>query len=334
MTGEVEDRAAEAAALEKAEKEEAAAFAVEFKGVTKSVEPEPKSAVEPAAPVATVGLTEDLEVTDKNIKDGKLVDAPEPKPAVEKPAPPKYVRVTEQQLADMLAAADKVKDFGPKSLKQAIDKIGGDQGGLKQAIEKIQSETARGQKFDPAALEELKKDYPELAGHLEKILGGLKGTGAEAPPKPATATADKPASTDADEIKRLAREETFKEELTELATDYPDWEKIVGASDKPDQKNLFRVWLKTKPQEYQDRVNNTLSPRVIAREIDRFKAATATPRQPQAPAKPAKNPAAAARRNVVANAVTPKTAGGQPAATVKTEQDYFREAFRERSATS
>ena len=313
MNGEVEDRAAADAAAE------AEAFAAGFKEETPPVaKPEESPPVTPPAPsAAPVAETPPAEA-----KAGETPPANEPKPEA-KPAKPQYVRITKEQLDDLLAASAKVREFGTR-----FDKMAGTTGSLKQAIEKLQADTPKGQGFDPAALAALKQDYPEIAGHLEKILGGLKGTGSAEAPKPEAKT--KPAeATDADKIKRERDEERFQEELEELNADYPDWQDVVGKSDTPDQKNPFRQWLNDQPADYQKKINDTLSPRVIARAIDRFRAATATPRPPQEQkANPApKTHAAPARRDVVANAVPPRTAGGAPPVNVKTDLDHFHDGF-------
>ena len=218
-------------------------------------------------------------------------------------ATPKYVQLTEEQFARLTSAADKTDDF-----EKQFSKVFGTVGDMQKIMRSLQSQTPRGVavKLPDGVFDAMKKDFPELATHMQSVmeatLKGIEGTGS------ATAQVDEAAVT------AKVEERVLKAAAEDLADEFPDWHKIVGAVNvakggKPDPNNPFRKWLATKPQEYQDRINTTNSAGVITRAIRTFKSEIKTP--PAAQKDPKK---VATRTGRIADAVRPKGDGGHPPA--------------------
>ncbi len=265
----------------------------------------------------------------------KVVDEspPEPaKPDVVAPAPvvvpekPQYVRLTKQEWDNTKAAAGKVS-----SLESQVAKLVGSipkaEQIAQQVLEKVQAQTPAGSpiKLTKEDLAELSEDFPELS---EKILAGfgraferanVKGTGtADAAPSPAPPV----------DAKEVAKQVRLEMESDDLAESYPDWADIVG---KPAESggapriegNAFRTWLAAQPAEYQKAISESLSPAVVRKAIDKFKAETK-------PASPLPTPdRAAARRAVIEDAVTPRADGNPPPLNPpQTAEEAFGKGFK------
>lgn len=157
--------------------------------------------------------------------------------------------------------------------------------------------------------------------------GDARVSGETKPEKPAKVEIDESKLTPGQIVQLRLRERADED----LQDEYPDWRKIVGASKTPDPNHPFRKWLATREQDYQDKVNNTDSSRIIARAIELFHASTKKPpKLTQAPAKAkgtAGEKAAAERRDRIKDTIPPKTAGSVPARS-KTPDDEFQEGFR------
>lgn len=243
----------------------------------------------------------------------------EPK-AEDKPAP-EYVQITKEQFERFEAAANKTGDF-EKQFSKAFGSIGN----MQQLLNKLQAATPKGEeiKLPDDVVDELKAEFPELAGHirsaLEKALkAGLRGTGEE------KTEADK------DPVGEALRKERFKDAVEELEDAYPDWKQIVGAvgpGETPDPNHPYRAWLATQPADYQKRINETDNPRVVERSINRFKeyeaAEKAKATKKPEPTKP--NPQTESRKQALREAVQPRGSGPEPTQT-KTEADHFSEGF-------
>lgn len=171
----------------------------------------------------------------------------------------------------------------------------------------------------PEQKKQLSKAFGTI-GSLTKQLNDMKSASEE------KTKAAEPPPTPEEMIERRIR----KEAMADLEEDYPDWREIVGASEKPDPEHPFRKWLATQPAEYQTKINASNSARTISRAIEKFKDATKespqTNQRPNQATDAAGEKAAAARRNLIANNVTPKTAGALPAKG-KTANDEFAEGF-------
>lgn len=221
-------------------------------------------------------------------------------PAAKSDAKPEYVQITKAQFDRYEAAANKSEEF-----EKQFSKAFGTMGDMQKILRGLQAQTPRGAavKLPPGALDAMKKDFPELGEHmqtvLEAILKDVEGTGTK--------------DANPEEFERKIQERVAVLAAEELADEFPDWRKIVGAVDtskgeKPDPNHPFRKWLATKPQDYQDRINNTNSAGVITRAIRIFKSET-KPAQ-AAPAKPNKQTQVRADR--MADAVRPRGDGGHP----------------------
>lgn len=224
-------------------------------------------------------------------------------PSATVPPKPEYVRLTKQDWDNAKAAVGKVA-----SLESQVAKLTGSTPSVDAIAAKV-LETVRAQ--TPAGLDieisdddfaEMMQDFPELAGQtragLQRVLKKLKGTGA--PSSPAQPV----------DIEAITSKVRLSIEADALVETHPDWEAIVGrppkdrpADWKPDPNNPFRKWLAAQPADYQEKVNNARSPAVVKSAIDKFKAE---------PAPAAGSSRADARRDVIKDAVTPKTDGSPP----------------------
>lgn len=244
----------------------------------------------------------------------KAVDKKE-KLADQVAAKPEYVQITKDQLAKFEAALGRTEEF-----EKQFSKVFGTVGDMQKILRGLQAQTPKGAtiKLPPGLFDAMKKDFPELAEHTQKIfeaalqdMEGTGGAGAKIDEEAVTARVEK-------KVLALAAED--------LADEFPDWQKVVGAIDttkgeKPDPNNLFRKWLATKPQEYQDRINSTNSAGVITRAIRMFKSETKT-----APPAPKTNPRAEQQTSRIAEAVRPKGDGGHPPG--KSEDDEFEAGYK------
>jgi hypothetical protein len=251
-------------------------------------------------------------------KDDKAPAAPAGKAPAAAAAPaPKYVQITEEQFAKFEAALGKTEEF-----EKQFSKAFGTMGDMQKIMRGLQAQTPKGTtvKLPPGVFDEMKKDFPELGDKFESamtaIMKGMEGTGGPS------------AEINTEAFEKQLEARVLKLAAEELADEFPDWQKIVGAVDTtkgetPDAANPFRKWLATKPQEYQDRINGTNSSGVITRAIRTFKSETKA--APPAPA-PKPNGQAAARATRIQEAVRPKGDGGHPPGT--SADDEFESGFK------
>lgn len=238
------------------------------------------------------------------------------------PEKPQYVRLTKQEWDNTKAAAGKVASLESQVAKLTAATPNVDAVAAK-VLEAVRAQTPAGADIEitDEDFAEMMQDFPELAGQtrtaFQRVLKKMKGTG----------VAVSPAQTvDIEAVTRKVRQEIEVDALVEA---HPDWDVIVGrppkerpADWKPDPDNAFRKWLATQPADYQDKVNNTSSPAVVKAAIDKFKS------QPAAPAGGSNN-RAAARRELIKDAVTPRGDGGAPPiAQPKSADDAFNEGFK------
>lgn len=240
------------------------------------------------------------------------------KPEAGKPADakPEYVQLTKQQLERLEAAANRTDDF-----EKQFSKVFGTVGDMQKIVRTLQSQTPRGTSvtIPDGAFADLEKDFPDLAPHVRKVfeatLKGLEGTGSAS------------AHVDMEALETKVTERALKLASEDLADEFPDWQKIVGAVDvrrgeKPDPNNPFRKWLATKDKAYQDKVNGANSAGVITRAIRAFQSDTkAPPKKEELP-----NKRTQARSDRIQDAVRPKGDGGQPPA--KNAEDEFEAGFK------
>lgn len=221
------------------------------------------------------------------------------------PERPQYVRLTKQDWDNTKAAAGKVS-----SLESQVAKLTGSipkaEQLVQQVVEKIQSQTAVGEAIEVTVedFSEMNSDFEELTKQqvagLNRVLKKLNVRGAAPAQSPAPPV----------DVNAAVEKVLLAREADALAEAYPDWGDIVGrpptAGAPPPEGNPFRAWLATQPAAYQQKVGETHSPAVLQGAIDKFK------NQP-ASAPPSPTPdRAAARRAVIADAVTPRTEGNPP----------------------
>ena len=259
----------------------------------------------------------DAKPVDKKVDVKKPADKVAAKPADAAPAAPEYVQITKEQLTKFEAALGRTEEF-----EKQFSKVFGTVGDMQKILRGLQAQTPKGAavKLPPGAFDKMKKDFPELADHMqsamEEILKGTEGTGG------AGAQVDEAA------FEAKLNKRVLELAAEDLADEFPDWQKIVGAVDttkgeKPDPNNPFRKWLSTKPKEYQDRINSTNSAGVITRAIRMFK--SEEKKTAPAPA-PKDTKKAEVRTSRIADAVRPKGDGGH--APGKNADDEFEDGFK------
>lgn len=242
------------------------------------------------------------------------VEAPAPEA---EPVPvavrPKHVRLTEEQFAELTAAAKKTV-----VLEGQLSKAFGTLGDLQKFVKDQKAQTPRGIKAEVSkdAFAGMARDFPELAEHsragVEAVLKSIEVGTAEAP-----------------DFEKMVAEHAAKIEIASLEDAFPDWHQIVGAIDitqqQPDANNAFRKWLATKEEAYQERINGAKSAAIIERAIRLFQSQTAD----AAPAQAAISTAHQVRADRIKNAVQPKGDGGQTPAR-NTELDELEAGFNSR----
>jgi len=218
------------------------------------------------------------------------------------------VTVTKAQLDRLLAAADKAEGY-----QTHIDKLFGTTGDLKQLVKNMQEATPKGAKvkLNTEALKAMEEEYPEIGAHIRKITEGLEGTSEE---KPAAGDGkDDKGGIKPEAVQAIVDDAVTRREMKVLEQEHPKWRDDVGAADaqgKFDPKHPFRVWLSKQPADYRKTVDETDSPLVVARAIDKFKAFNEAQRKAAPPKTPSKQQAA--RKDRLEDAVTPRGDGGQP----------------------
>lgn len=241
--------------------------------------------------------------------------APEPAPeATPEPEPADPVALLKQQIADL--EAKHRKDW---------DKAYGKVGNLETMLRQLQSQGSDIEVTEDIVAD-LMSDFPELGAaqlkSFQKFAEKLKGSKA-APVQPATAAAP-----DAAQIEALVQEQVNTRLRTsareELAVEHEDWETVVGLPDEggrlPDTD--YRKWLAAQPKDYQDRINNSWNPRMLAKSITTFK-------ETKKAAPPAVKPSAPSpRQERLKAAVVPRGSAGT--APEPSDQDDFEAGYRYR----
>lgn len=262
------------------------------------------------------GFEEAAPETTRQPDDAATGQQPGQPPEASAPPADEHVQLTRKDFDKLMAAAEQVVTLAPQ-----FDKVYGTIGNLKQqqeaALARFQSQMPSGGaiKVDGEAFAELRENFPELAGQIERIFtkASVSGTGAQ----PAAAEIDP------ERIRELARAQHIRDQLEELNDLHPDWQTLVGRPE--DQTNEFRQWLATQPEDYRNRIINSTSARVTGRAIDRFleererKAAPAGERQDTT--------TTTQRRARIYGAVQPTGTGTRPAPKQPTAEDEFRSGF-------
>lgn len=217
---------------------------------------------------------------------------------------PKYRQITEDEFNRLSTSAAAVEEM-KATLGKQTDNIFGKIGGLERVLKQFQEQTPTGSTVEITEddLAELRDEFPELVGPqlkmMQRIAGKMRGTGgaAEFDAERIHATVNPMLAQAGDTLLIRAKTEIAEETLAET---HADWKSVIGMPNDqgvlPDTE--YRKWLATQPDEYQQRINNSYSPVVIGKSIDKF-------REHQASLK--KN---AERRDRFDQAVTPKGDGG------------------------
>lgn len=232
----------------------------------------------------------------------KVVD---PAPAVVEA--PKYAQITEDELNDLRTRAariDEIKATQDKSFGTAFGKIGG--------IERVLADLKAGGALGELSVDdftELKEQFPELA---EMQVAGLNRALAKM-----KAPVSDPAQFDA-KVQELLAPVIARAEAAEqlaqaserrlLTKAHPDWQAVVALP-------KFGEWAATQPEETRQMLASGWDADAIGQALTAFKKATA----------PAVAPQLAARKGVMAAAVTPRGTGGH--APGNSEDDDFNAGF-------
>lgn len=233
---------------------------------------------------------------------------PKVEPKVETPVP-QTPTLTKEQIDQVLAIATSLPELKQKMEQQfgtAFGKLGGFERSLKQFQDQA-AKTGEPVKVTKDDLKELIEEYPDLSDKLVPVLGRILD-------RVKIPTASAPVNFDPAEVTKVVDERVTAsrraQAMEDLAELHPDWREIVGApgGKTAGQETAWRTWLKSQPAEYQDRVNKSWNPMVVASSIDKFNASTerakkaaeeAAKQKPQtrsqrlAEAVPAKKPSAA-----------------------------------------
>jgi len=244
--------------------------------------------------------------------------------ASEKPnEEPKFAQITEEQLARLLTYSDDIEAIRT-GMEQRFGSAFGRIGSISQTLKDLQS---GGQAGEPVVvtdedLAELKSDYPDLTPALAKgitrVMAKVKGGGRVVAQNVDLEAEDFKMAV-AKQAEDAAMKIVAKEQLRDLADEYPDWEKIIGPTGS---KTEFRTWLANEPAEYQKKVNTSQRAIVVAKALNRFyeHQINEINRQSASP-KEKKKSAAQLRREQLQDSVNEKGTSLQQSA--QSEEDAF-----------
>ncbi len=256
-------------------------------------------------------VTQAAVAADPVATDPAKVDPVAAEPAAAAPAPvgakPKFAKITEEQLARLVAKADEVDGLKTEH-KRLLDSAFGKIGGMQQIIDQLKANTAAGMQIELTA--EMKEAYPELSELLSK--GKIKGTGTEA----AVAAAD-PAHVQqlVEQGMAKARQEIEQaSELKRLSRKHSDWKTVVSSPE-------YQAWLKMQPVKVQEDAATSWDSEVTIPIIGAFKES----RKPAPAKEPVKADATSTRQQRLDAAVNPRGTGGHSSG--PTEDDDFHAGF-------
>lgn len=229
-------------------------------------------------------------------------------PAVAAPAAskPKYAKVTEEQLAQIVAQAADHK----RSLDTAFGKIGS----LQQMIDTLKAGTVAGAQVEISAEDfaELKEEYPELTAltvkGMNKALSKMRGTGAAVAPAQLEQIVQQRLDAETPKI-RQAVEQSF--ELKLLSRSHNDWKDVVESPE-------YISWLAKQPETVRKAAAESWDSQVTIPIISSFK-------ESRKAAKAQTTQAASTRQQRLEAGVNPRGTGGH--APGPTEDDDFHAGF-------
>lgn len=249
----------------------------------------------------------------------------EPAPAPE----PEYAKITAQDWIEHLRTLKTQQ----KQLEKAHGTIGSMTkllNGLKEKVDPPEVPPKPRVEVSAAQFAEMEEVHPELAKMNREGLGRVLtelGLGVT--------------NIDEAKVKAIVAEDhkqaTAAKEMENLTEEFPDWKEIVGAvtDGKYDPNQPYRQWLATKGQEYQDKINNSVSAFVVGRSIGLFQRETeaataaeeAAARGRRLRGDPQPSPKDAARSARIQASVQPRGDTPGPAAAAKTDDDEFLAGF-------
>lgn len=226
-------------------------------------------------------------------------------PPVKAEPKPEYIRVTKQDWDNSKASLGRIP-----ALESQVAKLAGSvpkaEQIVQQAIEAFRAQTPSGAKVTVTSddFAEMGEDFQEMTGMtvkgLQRVLDRFNVTGTAAAPDP-------DAIDKAVEARLKARDEaavaaTREKEMSGLLETYPNWGEIVGRpapGGEPVQTD-WRKWATTNDQAGLESDSPAVVQASIAKFMESQKVVTAQPNR------------AAARRAVIADAVTPRAEGNPP----------------------
>lgn len=217
-------------------------------------------------------------------------------------AAPKTRQLTEDEYQALMSSVTGMNDVRA-TLENRFGTAFGKIGGIERVIKQLQEATPQGEAVEITDddFAELREEYPDLADlqlkGLQRIASKLRGTGSAQMDEGRIREFIAPTISQAsDYAVERAKAEIAEETLAET---HPQWRDVIG---NPEQPTEYRKWLATQPHEYQERVNNSYSPVVIGRSLDKFNEHQAS----------LKKKADSSRRDRFEQAVTPRGDGGHP----------------------
>lgn len=176
----------------------------------------------------------------------------------------------EQQQAEVTVKtlSDELKDLKARvSASQndpdTIRKMHGEIGNINRTLQEIKNRPpAKTVEIDEdaAALDEITKEYPELAGPIVKNIKALQD-------KLGQLSANQhgvPINDINDQVAKVVQERIQRDAVELLKEEHPDYTDIY-------QSQEFKTWLSTKPPEYQARLESTWNPGIVSKGLTEFK---------------------------------------------------------------
>lgn len=170
----------------------------------------------------------------------------------------------EQPEVTVKSLSDELKDLKARvsashNDPDTIRKMHGEIGNINRTLQEIKSpapapivETDE----DSAALDEITKEYPELAGPIVKSMKALQDKIAK--------LSAVPSSDPSDAIKAQVQAIRQKDAIEALEEEHPDYATVNGSPE-------FKKWLSTKSPEYKARIETTWNPVIVSKGLTEFK---------------------------------------------------------------
>lgn len=247
---------------------------------------------------------------------------PEPTPAPESQVPEtpaiKYAQITEDQFRELTDKANRVDQMAAEN-KRLFDTAFGRLGTLQQRLEAKQDETKAGEPVEITEddLADL-ADFPELSSGIKaalvKVAGKLRGTGQAFDPSQVETSIQQRL---APAMQSVVGDVERMIETRLLSRQHKDWREVTKSAE-------FAAWRQSKPSDFNAQLDNSWDADFIGEALSEFKEA----QQAKAAAEQAekdKQEKSKQRQSVLGAAVTPRSAGNQPAS--RSAMDDFNAGF-------